>query len=196
MSGRERHVRDVFARELAAIGDAALRDKVVRTWVRAMEMSGATDLARDVPGLKKIAKKGTPPEGLGLEHVRGVVRFAEAIAAAEEAAHGATPDRDVVVAGALLHDVGKLLEKAPADRHPLAGTLVRHAFSGVHVAMLEDVPAEVLHIIAYHAAEGHRIQRTLECHIVYMADNLSVDALERRELGTGLAEPYVYVPEA
>jgi putative nucleotidyltransferase with HDIG domain len=196
MSEREQHVRETFARELAAIGDGGLREKVVRTWVRAMEMSGATDLARDIPGLKKIARKGTAPEGIGLEHVRGVVRFAEAIADAEVAAHGATPDRDVVVAGAFLHDVGKLLEKAPPDRHPLAGTLVRHAFSGVHVAMLEDVPPEILHIIAYHAAEGHRIQRTLECHIVYTADILSVDALQRRELGSGFSEPYVYVPEA
>ena len=51
-----------------------------------------------------------------------------------------------------------------------------------------------MHIIAYHAAEGHRVPRTLECHIVYTADILSVDALERRELGAAVAQPYIYVP--
>jgi putative nucleotidyltransferase with HDIG domain len=190
----EAHVRETFARELAAIAEEALREKVVRTWVRAMEMSGASDLAVDIPSLKKIAKAKGHQHGAGLEHVKAVVHFAEAIADAEPGAHGLKPDRDFVVAGALLHDVGKLLEQAPADRNPLAGKLVRHAFSGVHVAMLEGVPAEVLHVIAYHAAEGHRMQRTVEAHIVYTADILSVDALERRELGEATLPAYIFVP--
>lgn len=189
------HVRATFSRELAEIGDELLRDKVVRCWARAMTMSGAADLAADIPSLKKITRTKGRQHGAGLEHVKAVVRFAEAIAEAQPLAHGLEPDRDIVVAGALLHDVGKLLEQAPADRSPLAGTLVRHAFSGVHVAMLEDLPPEVLHIIAYHAAEGHRVQRTLECHIVHAADMLSVDALERRELGDATPAAYIYVPE-
>ena len=188
-------MRLVFAKELAEIGDVALREKVLRTWVRAMEISGATDLAADIPSLKKIVRLKGQQYGAGLEHVKAVIRFAAAIADGEEEAHGLIPDRDVVIAGALLHDVGKLLEKAPAGGNPLTGPLVKHAFSGVHLAMLEGLPAEVLHIIAYHAAEGHRAKRTLECQIVHAADLLSVDALERRELGEATVPAYVYVPE-
>lgn len=194
-AGLTAHVRDVFSRELDEIGDAALREKVVRSWVRAMTMSGATDLAADIPTLKKITRLKGKQHGAGLEHVKAVVHFAQAIADAQKGAHGLDVDRDIVVAGALLHDVGKLLEQAPADRNPLAGKLVRHAFSGVHVAMLEDVPVEVLHVIAYHASEGHRVHRTLECHIVYTADTLSVDALERRVLGDATLPAYIFVPE-
>ncbi len=190
----EAHIRVTFAVELAEIADTALRDKVVRSWVRAMEMSGATDLAADIQSLKKITKAKGRQHGAGLEHVKAVVHFAIAVCDAQPGAHGLKPDRDIVVAGALLHDVGKLLEQAPADRNPLAGKLVRHAFSGVHICMLEDVPPEVLHVIAYHAAEGHRMQRTLEAHIVYTADILSVDALERRELGEATLPAYIFVP--
>lgn len=189
------HVRDVFAAELLEIADVDLRGKVVSTWVRAMLTSGMGDLGRDIPPLKRLAKLPGLAAGLGLEHVRAVTRLAIAIADAEPRAHGLVPNRDVVVAGALLHDVGKLMERAPADRHPLAGPLLLHAFSGLHLAMLEAVPAEVLHIIAYHASEGHRVRRSLECHIVYTADILSVDALERRELGANVPGPYIYVPE-
>jgi putative nucleotidyltransferase with HDIG domain len=160
-----------------------------------MDMSGAGDLAADIPSLKKITRLKGRQYGAGLEHIKAVVRFAEVIADAQQDAHGLKPNRDIVIAGALLHDVGKLLEQAPADRNALAGKLVRHAFSGVHVAMLEGVPAEVMHVIAYHAAEGHRVPRTLECHIVYTADILSVDALERRELGEAIPAAYIYVPE-
>ncbi len=189
------HVRRVFGRELRSIREDVLREKVVRTWVRAMRLSGSTDLERDIPSLKRIARTNAPQHGLGLEHVRSVVRFAEAIAAAQGEAHGLDPDMDVVLAGALLHDVGKLLERAPPEKHPLAGSLVKHAFSGVHLAMLEDVPAEVMHVIAYHAAEGHRVARTLECHIVHVADELAVDAQERKVLGAATPHPYLHVPE-
>jgi putative nucleotidyltransferase with HDIG domain len=187
----EEHVRAVFGRELAKVRDAALREKVVRTWVRAMQLSGATDLDHDLPFLKTIAKPG-----IGVEHVRCVVHLALAIADTLAAAHGAQLDRDVVAAGALLHDVGKLLEHAPDERHVLAGPLVRHAFSGVHLAVEEGLPREVLHIIAYHSLEGQRLRRTPECEAVYRADFISLDALARRELGKSGHEvmPYVYLP--
>ncbi|CAG0945620.1 hypothetical protein ANRL1_02464 [Anaerolineae bacterium] len=180
-----KHVQEVFTRELDALKNKDLQQQVVRTWVRAMEISGATDLPRELP-----------KPGIGLEHVLAVVQIAMAIADAEAQAHRMTIDRDVVIAGALLHDVGKLLERAPADRHPLAGKLIRHPFSGLQLALEQGVPSEVLHIIAYHSAEGHRVPRTLECYIVYEADMLSVDALDRRELGISRGEqiPYIYVP--
>jgi putative nucleotidyltransferase with HDIG domain len=190
----EQHVRSTFAGALAEIGDDGLREQVVATWVRAMQLGGATDLASDIPPLKKLAKRPDCKPGLGLDHVQAVIRFAIAIADAEPQAHGLRPDRDVVVAGALLHDVGKLLERAEPGSHPLAGTKIRHAVSGVHLAMLEGVPTPVMHVIAYHAAEGHRVHRSLECHIVYVADELAVDAIERRELGESDLEPYVFVP--
>lgn len=186
----ENQVRETFSRELAAIADEDLRNKVARTWVRSMALSGATDIARELVMVREITRPG-----VGLEHVRGVVKIAEAIADAMVESQHVTIDRDVVVAGALLHDVGKLLENAPAETHPLAGKMVRHAFSGVELALQEGVPNEILHIIAYHSTEGSRIKRSLECQIVYQADGLSADPIYRRELNLTRAErsPYVYI---
>lgn len=188
----EQQVRNAFADELAEVRDAGLREKVIRTWVRAMTWSGTTDLERDLPFIGALHKPG-----LGVEHVRAVVRLSLAMADVLAAVHGTSFDRDVVAAGALLHDVGKLLEHAAPERHVLAGPMVRHAFSGVHLAMEEGLPREVLHVIAYHSIEGQRLRRTPECEVIYRADFISLDAVARRELGKSGAEhmPYVYLPE-
>lgn len=183
------HVRRVFAQELAQLQDRMLGEKVVRTWAQAMLISGSTDLSSDLRMNPELS-------GIGLEHVRAVVKLSTAMADALTSGHQTTLDRDVVVAGALLHDVGKLPEYSSVGGHVLASTLVRHAFSGVAIAAAQGVPTPVLHIIAYHSIEGQRVRRTAECEVVFRADEISADALYRRELGVSRAErmPSVYLP--
>ena len=180
------HVREIFGNELARIRDETLRQKVVRTWVRSMELSGATDLIQDLPSIGPLRENDQP--GFGVEHVRAVVQLALALAETLPGQHRTAVNTDIVAAGALLHDVGKLFDNAPAERHELCGPLVGHSFSGLHLAVEEGLPREVLHIIAYHTFEERRHRRTLECEIVHRADFLSVDALTRRETGKTRAD--------
>jgi len=81
---------------------------------------------------------------------------------------------DVVIAGAILCDVGKLLEyeldESGASVQGAYGKYVRHPFSGVSLAEECGIPPEVTHIIAAHAAEGDLIKRTTEAYIVHHAD--------------------------
>src|SRR4030042_2177427 len=77
---------------------------------------------------------------------------------------------DVLIAGALLADVGKLLEyeldkdeKACQGKY---GKYLRHPFSGVSLAEEFGVPPDVCHIIAAHAHEGDLIKRPHEASIV------------------------------
>jgi putative nucleotidyltransferase with HDIG domain len=82
-------------------------------------------------------------------------------------------DMDTVIAGALLCDVGKLLEYELFEgkaRQSERGRYLRHPFSGVAVAMMCGVPDEVCHIIATHAAEGDLGKRSTEATIVHHAD--------------------------
>jgi putative nucleotidyltransferase with HDIG domain len=87
-------------------------------------------------------------------------------------------DMDTVIAGAILADVGKLLEYEnvdgpagrPVTRQSERGELLRHPFSGVALAMESGVPDRVCHIIAAHAAEGDLVKRTTEAYIVHHAD--------------------------
>jgi len=81
---------------------------------------------------------------------------------------------DVLIAGAILADVGKMLEyeldangKAVQGKY---GQYLRHPFSGVSLAEECGVPPEVCHIIAAHAHEGDLVKRTTEAYIVHHAD--------------------------
>jgi len=80
---------------------------------------------------------------------------------------GIKVDMDQLKAGALLHDVGKLLEYSKITGH--AGQ-IRHPFSGAALAMEVGLPVNVIHMIATHAAEGDMGIRTTESVIVHHAD--------------------------
>ena len=190
----EEQVRAVFAAELDAIQDVTLREKVVKAWALTMELAGSDDLVRDLPSIGATQKVGKL--GDGVEHVRAVVQLSIALAKVLTDVHKVPIDFDVLIAGALVHDVGKLLEHSSQTSYQLTGPMLNHAFSGVHVAMQADLPREVLHMIAYHAFYGQRHRRSHECEILYRADFISVDALIRRDLGKTSADfiRYVYLP--
>ena len=83
---------------------------------------------------------------------------------------------DTVIAGAILADVGKVLEYDRIDGQAVQsdrGRFLRHPFTGVSVAMECGVPDEVTHIIAAHAGEGELVKRTTEATIVHHADFMS-----------------------
>ena len=83
-------------------------------------------------------------------------------------------DVDTVIAGAILADVGKLLEYELGpdgkSRQSERGEALRHPFTGVALALECGVPDAVCHIIAAHAAEGDLVKRTTEAYIVHHAD--------------------------
>jgi hypothetical protein len=79
----------------------------------------------------------------------------------------------VLIAGAILADVGKLLEYELKDGKAVQGkygAYLRHPFSGVALAEECKVPPAVCHIIAAHAHEGDLVRRTTEAYIVHHAD--------------------------
>ncbi len=85
---------------------------------------------------------------------------------------------DFLIAGAILIDVGKLIEYDKVDGKlttSKTGQLLRHPFSGVAIADRFGLPPEVQHIIAYHAKEGDLAKRSVEAIIVHHADFVSFD---------------------
>lgn len=163
--------------EIDWIQDAKLRDQVTQTWVRAFELSPLTpdDLER-IPFTLLIPNC---PVSF-MEHKRCVVHIARRAAESMKDFMGrALPiDMDTVVAGAILADVGKLLEYEnvegdsgkPVTRQSERGEFLRHPFTGVALAMECGVPDRVCHIIAAHAAEGDLVKRSTEAYIVHHAD--------------------------
>lgn len=158
--------------ELSWIEDEALREKTRRTWEKALERSvlGADDLRR-IPFTLVV-------EGVGvsfMEHKRAVVHIARSAGQhiASFLGRDLPINMDVLISGAILADVGKLLEYELVDGQAVVGAYgrcLRHPFSGVSLAESCGIPAEVLHIIAAHADEGNLVKRSVEAYVVHHAD--------------------------
>jgi len=168
--------------ELEWIKSEELREKVARTWVRAFELS---PLAPD--DLNRIPFTLLAPDCpvTFMEHKRCVVHIARQSAEAinEFMGRSLTVEMDTVIAGAILADVGKLLEYENVDgktRQSRRGELLRHPFTGVALAMECGVPDAVCHIIAAHAAEGGLVKRSAEAIIVHHADFMAYEPFKSR----------------
>lgn len=163
--------------EIAWIDDEELRESVLQTWIQAFENSPL-----EPQDLNEIPFTLLIPDcpATFMEHKRCVVHIARRSAEAMREFLGrALPiDMDVVIAGAILADVGKLLEyekKAGKAVQSDRGKALRHPFTGVHLAMACGVPDEVCHIIATHAGEGNMVKRSTEAFIVHHADFMSYE---------------------
>jgi putative nucleotidyltransferase with HDIG domain len=87
---------------------------------------------------------------------------------------------DFLIAGAILHDVGKLLEYAKdGDKivKSKTGKLLRHPFSGSALAYKHGLPEEVIHMIATHAREGDGSYRSTEAMVIHYADYINFESL-------------------
>ena len=176
--------------EIAEIQDEALRDKVVEAHALALS---ETEFAR-IEDMRPSGNFNTPPmrRGTQADHFRGVARMALALADALEAVMGPIGiDRDVLLAGALCHDVGKAYEFSPRNiarwqAEPSAAGFppVRHPAYGAHLALTVGLPEAVVHIAAAHSlhAEGAFVQPSLENVIVQYADVAFWEILERAGL--------------
>lgn len=158
--------------EIAWIKDPELREQVTCTWQKALERSALT--ADDLNRIPFTLLVPNCPTAF-MEHKRCVVHIARKAAESMTEFMGSALriDHDAVIAGAILADVGKLLEYENVDgktRQSKRGEMLRHPFTGVALAMECGVPDAVCHIIATHAAEGDLVKRSTEAYIVYHAD--------------------------
>lgn len=159
--------------EIEWIGNLQLREQVTDTWIKALERSPLK--AGDLNQIPFTLLVPDCPITF-MEHKRCVVHIARDSARAMQQFMGrALPvDLDAVIAGAILADVGKLLEyelgPEGKSRQSERGEALRHPFTGVALALECGVPDTVCHIIAAHAAEGDLVKRSTEAFIVHHAD--------------------------
>ena len=165
--------------EIQWIGDDKLREQVTRVWISALDESvlSAEDLER-IP-FTLLAKDCTVSF---MAHKRSVVHICRSSAKTIKEFYGddALPlDMDTLIAGAILIDVGKLLEYV-LDEDGVAvqgsmGKYLRHPFSGVALAYKHGLPDAVSHMIATHAKEGNLGRRSVESQIAHHADFMTFE---------------------
>lgn len=160
--------------ELEWIKDESLREKTAMTWEKALQKSILT--ADDLDRIPFTLLCGPDLKVSFMAHKRCVVHIAKESGEKMNQFFGTDlpVNMDVLIAGAILADVGKLLEyeldgsgKSIQGKY---GQYLRHPFSGVSLAEECGVPPEVCHIIASHAHEGDLVKRTTEAYIVHHAD--------------------------
>jgi len=176
--------------EFDLIQDGELRARAIQVWEITMQESGWTleELAQ-MPFTLLI----NPCPASFIEHVRAVTLTALQAAEVFAEIYGdrVPVDRDLLITGGLLHDIGKLLEyENRADGMTVqthAGKLLRHPFTGMELAARCGLPVEVQHIIATHAGEGDKVIRTTEATLINHADFMSFHSMQRMGQDKNLA---------
>ncbi|MFW6140322.1 MAG: HD domain-containing protein [Acidobacteriota bacterium] len=166
--------------EFQMIKDQKLRNQTIEIWQQAMEKGKWT--VEDLEKMPFTLLIRDTPVSL-IKHTQAVTLCSAQIADVllEKYGEQIPIDRDILLSGALLHDVGKLFEykrengKFVKSRE---GELLRHPISGAAFASRFGVPDEVLHIIAAHSKEGDGARKTVEAVIVNHADFINFESLK------------------
>ncbi len=178
-------VERLFERQLARIGDPALRGMAVRVWVDAAEGGGwkPEDLEQ-IPFTLLTNAWGINLVQHTIAVTEGACALADAITSSMEVPYEI--NRDWLVVGGLLHDVGKLLEYERVDgaiRKSRNGACLRHPVSGSIAAGKAGLPVEIINMIACHAKEGDGAPKRIETVLIHQADFATFDPLQMLEKG-------------
>jgi putative nucleotidyltransferase with HDIG domain len=180
---------DLLQPWIGRIGGEDLREKVVSTFELALERSGYRTKAAF---LKMPFTLLADCRGITfLEHTLAVTAGAVGLYQGQAAHYGRMPyavDMDRLVAGSLLHDVGKILEIEPdrkgGYRKSRSGMCLRHPLSGMALAAETGLPQEILNCIGCHAKEGEGAPKTVETILIHQADFATFDPLVMLQKGT------------
>lgn len=156
-------IQNVFSEELAWINDKKLKNKVIKLWKVAADKGGWETLD-NVPFTLLIENSGKLTD-----HTKRITNLAKAVYDNREE----KLNLDYLIAGALLHDVGKLLEYEKVDGKVIKGEYgkkFRHPVSGALLARELCLPDEVVLIIYAHSHEGDKLERSPESVIVHHCD--------------------------
>lgn len=168
--------------EINLINDEKLREQTLQVWEDAINDGGWT-----LESIKKMPFS-VHVENCNItfvEHVRTVCKMCIAVADVLKEAY---TDRtrinyDTLIAGALLADVGKLIEYEEKDGKVVKsgrGQSLRHPFTGVAMSHARGVPTEVQHVIATHSKEGEIMERSHESVIFHHADFIDFDLVSKK----------------
>ena len=178
----EKRLRELIP-ELGQFHDVDVEERVVATWVDACDLAGLMpDDLEEMPFTLLVEECSVS----FLQHTRAVTNTALAmgrVLSEQYPEHaGMHSDHDTLLSGALLHDVGKILEIGKTENgsgwiRTMNGKMLRHPISGTALAFARGLPDSVLHCIACHSKEGDGYRKTVEAIIINHADFANFEPL-------------------
>jgi putative nucleotidyltransferase with HDIG domain len=181
-------IEGLFQKQLSSIADATTRNQTVATWVEAARL-GDWQTVEDLRAIPFTLL--TETYGISLvDHTIAVTEGALALARAQTDAYARMPyqvNTDRLIAGGLLHDVGKLVETEKDEkggyRKSRRGLYARHPISGAIIAARCGLPDDIVNTIACHAKEGDGAPKVLETVLIHQADFATFEPLVMMKKG-------------
>ncbi len=171
----------LFGPQLGMIKDDLIREKVIKAWSLGIKR-GKWESIEELEKMPFTLLTNT--HGINfIEHTIAVTEGAIGLAVAQMETYRSMPyeiDMDRLVAGGLLHDVGKLLEiefDGEEWRKSRSGKCARHPISGAILAAEVGLPEEYINTIGCHAKEGNGRPQVIETVLIHQADFATFDPL-------------------
>lgn len=168
--------------EIKEIENIELQNKVKMSLEKAIKLGGWTeDDLQMIPFTLLIPEliegENLIPKITIIDHIRAVTQMC--IATYERYKDLGLADklnRDELIAGGLLHDVGKFIEyerdSAGRIKQKIEGKLIRHPAMGLEIVYEYKLPILVRQAIVFHSKEGDKIPRLPEVEIIHRCDFL------------------------
>ena len=180
----EQAVREALP-EIEEIEDEELREKVVKIWADAVDntdFDGPEDLPWSSTFIPVVGEDETQ-----VGHIREctqlVIAFADVVAKTRPELE---INRDYLIAGTLLHDISKFYEISPeegGDRKTKLAKHLSHPHYGIHLLAEEDLPIELLNMVAAHTENTKVEPKTVEAKILESIDLLITDCVLHQNSG-------------
>ncbi len=184
----EEEIRNIFSAQLDSIKNDDVREKVVKAWLIGCERGGwaSVDDLFNMPFTLLTETHGVN----FIEHTIAVTEGAMGLALSQIENYKEMPyeiDMDRLIAGGLLHDVGKLLEIESdgegGHRKSKSGMCTRHPISGTVLAAEVGLDEEYQNTIACHAKEGEGRPQVIETILIHQADFATFNPLVYKNKG-------------
>lgn len=170
MEEKDRYYINKLFPAISHIQDPDLREKVIITWYRTWKKSNFPNIEsvhQFEPAREKIAYTN-------VEHTNQVCRACEDMALMISRTLSFPLNKDELIAGAVLHDVDKMLIfDFKTGGFSATGRKFAHAILGATLAMMEGLPESVAHIIGSHSFRfSPNLPQTGEALILRYLDHL------------------------
>ncbi len=172
MTSKKKDIEHLFPL-LKEIEDDSIRDKVIEVWLRVWKESG-------YPTLEEVPQRG-PAQDTLVKHTNAVANGAFALARQFQQEYGLPVNLDILLAGALLHDVDKLLifeKKGSNVEYSEFGKKIPHGSYGGYIALEVGLPIEVVSLVITHASTCTWEPVSVEGILLHHADFAKIHAVK------------------
>jgi len=167
--------------EIEEIADENLKLKVWKSLEKAINKGGWKEedlhLIPFTLLIPELIEDNSVPKISIIEHIRAVTQMCIATYERYEMLGlGDKLNKDELIAGGLLHDVGKFTEYERDETGKIVqtkeGKYIRHPAMGLELVYEFDLPLTVRQAIVFHSKEGDKIPRLTEVEIIHRCDFL------------------------